>query len=970
MIPPKEPKVYFWAYILYNFPWLVIIVVLTIVAVLTAIAFSRPFDLDSGGQSFVPRDNYLAERKDSLLAGLDVTFFSNFTDIIYPPTFVQDPNSVPVPQLFIIFEANEIGWRTTGTTNLLEPAYISEIRRFETLFAERPGFTSYCLKRNGNCTTPLTLTNFFYPPAGQGTTQIPADVALNGTVPRLGVMVDRSFRYPSNIQSSHVQSVYAFGFPLEGFTNTQNNPEDQDSIFKNWIVEQRDFFEYFNENSAYLRVYWIGTGITESDTDRLLVGDAAWAIASILFVLVMLIIHTQSFWLGIWGMIHILLAFPVAYFFVVLPLNVKEFNTLNMLGLFIVIGIGADDIFIFTDRWKVSKFIEGNDTGAKRMAWAFRSASVSMFVTSATTSASFFINAASSIIPIRIFGIFVGLLVVINYLMVLSIYPAVLSIWSYYFEDQCLHKKVRECLGQTEPVVVPKDATEAEREKIEMKQLRIMEKFFYFKYSKFIHYGKIPILLVFLGMFIGLLVVATRLEPAQEPARFLPDTNPLQRAFDLRADAFNNSATISTVNIFFGLSGINRAGTDPNDITDIGQPILDPSFDASSPAAQTYFINVCQQARLENSTLEGQVLCPLEDFRDWLVSNGRPFPSVNFNAEIKEFTDFFAVNSSFPAIARVSGFGGAQIPKTYTSAIRFSSTVPTQLIMLQIIVNTTMPAQAAAPQLKPFLNSWEAFAVRVEANAPPGLRSLTQISDRWITIAIEESLFDNAIFGIWVSMLIAFGVLLITTLNVFLSLIAIVAIGAVVTCVIGTIVSIGWTLGIIESICLTIVVGLSVDYPAHMVESYNEVSSRKGTRFNRTRLSLTRVGISIFFAFISSFVSGCFLLGTEIIFFYKFGIFIILVVFYAIIWALLAVPSMFSLFGPQGMSGNLFWFFRNKPQCCAKRINTDFPDLDEYRATHDCLGRETGKGKTDDGMKTGLFRRDSKSQTTMNTIDL
>merc|ERR1711991_563017 len=110
-------------------------------------------------------------------------------------------------------------------------------------------------------------------------------------------------------------------------------------------------------------------------------------------------------------------------------------------------------------------------------------------------------------------------------------------------------------------------------------------------------------------------------------------------------------------------------------------------------------------------------------------------------------------------------------------------------------------------------------------------------------IAIEESLFDNAVFGIWVSILIAFAVLLFTTMNLFLSLIAILTIGAVVTCVIGTIVAIGWTLGIIESICLTIVVGISVDYPAHMVESYNEASRHKGVRFGRTRDSLTRVGI-------------------------------------------------------------------------------------------------------------------------------
>lgn len=66
-------------------------------------------------------------------------------------------------------------------------------------------------------------------------------------------------------------------------------------------------------------------------------------------------------------------------------------------------------------------------------------------------------------------------------------------------------------------------------------------------------------------------------------------------------------------------------------------------------------------------------------------------------------------------------------------------------------------------------------------------------------------------------MLVAFGVLLLLTLNLFTSLISMVSIGAVVTCVIGTIVAVGWSLGIIESISLSIVTGLAVDYSGALV---------------------------------------------------------------------------------------------------------------------------------------------------------
>merc|ERR1711879_726924 len=85
----------------------------------------------------------------------------------------------------------------------------------------------------------------------------------------------------------------------------------------------------------------------------------------------------------------------------------------------------------------------------------------------------------------------------------------------------------------------------------------------------------------------------------------------------------------------------------------------------------------------------------------------------------------------------------------------------------------------------------------------------------------------------------------------------------------------------------------------------------------------------------------------SIIFFFRFGVFIVITVGYSFVFALLGVPSMMSLFGPQGNEGNLLWFFRNKPRWLADRLDvqTSFPDLDEYNRTHDCCGRERANPK-------------------------
>lgn len=230
---------------------------------------------------------------------------------------------------------------------------------------------------------------------------------------------------------------------------------------------------------------------------------------------------------------------------------------------------------------------------------------------------------------------------------------------------------------------------------------------------------------------------------------------------------------------------------------------------------------------------------------------------------------------------------------------------------------------------------------------------MNQISDRWITISTEDALFSGAVFGLWTSIIVAFGVLLVLTFNLFVTLISMLSIGAVVTCVIGTFVSIGWSLGVIESICLTIVVGLSVDYSAHMGDSYG--ASHKGQRHGRTRDMLATIGLSIFSAGITTMGSACFLLGTTIIFFTRFGVFILLTVSYSFVYALLGMPSMLSLFGPQGNEGNLLWFFRNKPAWLAEFLNvqTEFPDLEDYNSKHDCCGRLKPGVKVDDKEATG-----------------
>jgi len=102
---------------------------------------------------------------------------------------------------------------------------------------------------------------------------------------------------------------------------------------------------------------------------------------------------------------------------------------LNFLTLFIIMGIAADDIFVFCDAWKQSeKYTAIAKSHKRRMAYAFRRAQKSIFVTSTTTCVAFLSNAFSEQVPIRAFGIFASIIVPVNYIMVIFMMPSAVMI--------------------------------------------------------------------------------------------------------------------------------------------------------------------------------------------------------------------------------------------------------------------------------------------------------------------------------------------------------------------------------------------------------------------------------------------------------------------------------------------------------------------------------------------------------------
>lgn len=91
----------------------------------------------------------------------------------------------------------------------------------------------------------------------------------------------------------------------------------------------------------------------------------------------------------------------------------------------------------------------------------------------------------------------------------------------------------------------------------------------------------------------------------------------------------------------------------------------------------------------------------------------------------------------------------------------------------------------------------------------------------------------------------------------------------------------GWGLGIAESIAAVIVIGFSVDYVVHLSHAYVEAGHRDppiNSRGDRVTYALKSMGSTVFSGAVTTFGSGLFLIFTQLIFFVKFSVLIMVTI--------------------------------------------------------------------------------------------
>ena len=646
-------------------------------------------------------------------------------------------------------------------------------------------------------------------------------------------------------------------------------------------------------------------------------------------ILLIMLLYLLSVTLMLATLLNVAMSFVTAYCLYNLVFGIDFFPFINILAGLILIAVGADDVFIFFDTWDQVRKQDSSISLDLLVSKTFNHAALSIFVTSLTTSAAFFANSVSNIIAIKCFGIFAGIAVLANFFFMITWTPAIIIMVDKYRRLN-LHSVI--VLAGSFLVMPQMVVARLFDFLIEYVCSLFTLKKLLGKGSNFI-FGKVfpwmieklwvLWLLLFLGIGIGGMVAvfySPKLKlPHSKEIQLFPDSQVIERwgqglrtNFRYIIDADNKQLESISIQFVWGIKP-----EDNGDLYDTKAKmtlVQDKSFNLTSEDSQRWMIDFCddliQQPFIDPKYRQRKDAHPcLFRLYEKMLSNACNGTTVTnkLNASYlypccKSGVHTFPTNASkldncLPILARVAMYNGMTGPWVLGQILFNSKTnVPTSYLLNVI---TTKPFSTSYEEMKEYFNLFEDYFDKWLNKAPPGLKNGYVTSMGYFYFYdLQKSIANGTYYSIILSLSVAFVVMLLTSLNVLITIYALITITLAIAATIASLVFMGWELNIIESVTISLAVGLSIDFTIHYGVAYrlsNEINQK-----DRVRESFARVGSAVVMAALTTFLSGATMMPSHIMGYRELGIFLMLVMTFSWFFATFFFQSLCRLAGPKG----------------------------------------------------------------------
>jgi hypothetical protein len=444
-------------------------------------------------------------------------------------------------------------WRDGRSDSIMTAANIQTICQTEALVTQDPGWPSYCLLNPHNGTAAaestftcapqaMSLTEKVYSLAGvhsdlvknctllsqaevdTAVAQMIAAVSGNDAVMKAYYGFFMASDAPTVGKTDRTRTLISGGGPLKGYTSTTDRQAEQMKDSKDfWVEVEKKLFKFLNmmvpddlgghtrgeqppdviksilvdANYYYnieahvnaLQVKFFNVMLWSYEWESLMYSDLGWVSVMMIYVFSYMCFHTGSFYLALLGFVQIIVSLPLSYIVYNGIFRIPLFTIANVLVIFVIMGIGADDLFVLVDGYKQgegemkikvrkqladrraasllgeedgasneaddaptpflkyfsklkSAFLLGfdmpvenrNDAFKLQLALGIDRAMKSIFNTSFTTACAFLANLASPLAPLQAFGIFAAIVVIMNYLIVVMWTPSALVLYHKFMK--------------------------------------------------------------------------------------------------------------------------------------------------------------------------------------------------------------------------------------------------------------------------------------------------------------------------------------------------------------------------------------------------------------------------------------------------------------------------------------------------------------------------------------------------------
>eukprot|EP01084_Bolivina_argentea_P157720 274819_1 len=966
------------AYYLINYPCRVICVVLLLLLCITVVDFFGFEFTTSTTHAYLVMDDKDVHRKDAL--DLAVKYLGESSSSVQPKTTeINDYNLL-------------LMHKTRDSSNILQPSSVNDYIKYindtnnKIPYTDYTDYYSLCLADTTDAYTtyPDCSSSSIYDPIVsyfghmQTITQNDIDTFIDSNLnnPYIKSAFLSCFEegFESTRQSQYYRSFYRFGLPYpdidaitSSFKDATDERKEQDIYYSDYIFPIYQDIQVHSNDHENIEVVILGQKIRDLQRQELTNDGILFAAGSILTVFLIMCWHLNSLFLAFSAMTQILAGFPFAYFFYRFAFMVTYFDTMSTLVIFLILGIGADDVFVFVDAWVQSPtFVSNPEDLVERMSFAYRRAAKAMIVTTATTFFAFMATAFSPIMPIAGFGIWAGCVVVVNYCMVITLCPALLSFWYQYvrkyekWPNCCIKLKKIMCfcsnfrknknnelqdndtsnnnktpsdgnnnLNATNshlqvtdtPISVNSSPSTSSQPRLSFQaaidgtvpnneqkvDARRMEKILGGTFANIIIKLRWFILIFAILLVSASTYKAISISPLTQQEQWFDESHYMEKMFSWQK-YFNGGSvtTLIKIKLVWGIEEtVDRTGVTfwDHEMDNIGKPIFDNEFNPSTYDSQIYLLNICNSLLTNYSYM----LYDINDYFDCWVYD---FITYGTHVLDTKYPFIFDMNNKDIQREKYNELIYNWSTKTaqgakYVSQGKIGYMDNTFKFMIGIEFTIPHSQWITLNEKKEIYDEWEIIFTEFNDNAPHGFNKAFQTTGfSWAWMASEKGFVISAVQGMAIAMPLALLCLVLSTQNWILSIYATSAIIGIICCEVALMVLQGWELGISECIAIVMMIGFSVDYVVHLANAYQECQE-SDKRNDKIRFALFTMGISVVSGAMTTFGSGFFLIFPEMLFFKKFGILVMTVVMFSLFFSMVYFIGLLSLFGPQGKTGTI-----------------------------------------------------------------